>query len=119
MMFAMVLEIAGVCVLAVIWMAAILRLIERRRWSPLRPVVMAVVCAGCLALMADTLVDWAATGDLRSTFYVAAWNLGMALFDLRLTLSLSRRGKLDYHIGDVRAETRGGRAKETAVFAVE
>ncbi|MEL6480807.1 MAG: hypothetical protein AAFQ75_05090 [Pseudomonadota bacterium] len=115
-MLPMVLEIAGVLVLAVIWMVAIVRLIETRRWSPLRPVVMTVVCAGCLALMADTLVDWVATGELRNTFYVAAWNLGMALFDLRLTLSLSRRGEIDYRAG---ALSNAMPVREPAVFAGE
>ncbi|MEL7173844.1 MAG: hypothetical protein AAFN05_12880, partial [Pseudomonadota bacterium] len=91
----MVLEIAGVLVLAVIWMVAILRLIETRRWSPLRPVVMTVVCAGCLALMADTLVDWVATGELRNTFYVAAWNIRIAeraraIVDLTATAEAER-----------------------------
>ncbi|MEM7529625.1 MAG: hypothetical protein AAF416_18475 [Pseudomonadota bacterium] len=97
-------EVLGVFVLALLWMTALLRLIEQRRWSPLRPAVMAVVCAGCLALMAETLLDYAATGELRSTFYLAAWNLGMALFDLRITMALGRTGRIVYRGGTVPVE---------------
>ncbi|MEM9784185.1 MAG: hypothetical protein AAF899_17130 [Pseudomonadota bacterium] len=85
-------EVLGVLFMAVAWMVAIARMIETRRWSPLRPAVMVVVMMGCLMLMGQTLMDYAQTGELRSTFYLAAWNLGMALFDCKIALVLSRRG---------------------------
>ncbi|MEM6679287.1 MAG: hypothetical protein AAF675_15595 [Pseudomonadota bacterium] len=92
--YQIVFEVLGVLFLASVWMVAILRLLRRRRWSPLRPAVMAIVVGGCLALMADTLLDWVQTGELRMTFYLAAWNLGMALFDLMITVALDRQGRI-------------------------
>jgi hypothetical protein len=103
-LYTVLFEILGVFVLAAVWMTAILRLIERRQWSPMRPAVMAIVCAGCLALMADAMLDWLATGTLRNTFYLAAFNLGMALFDLRVTYALGRAGRVRYAPGAVAAE---------------
>ncbi|MEM6973025.1 MAG: hypothetical protein AAF577_09480 [Pseudomonadota bacterium] len=77
--------------MALAWMVAIARMIESRRWSPVRPAMMVVVITGCLLLMGQTLIDYAETGTLRSTFYLAAWNLGMALFDCKMALILARR----------------------------
>ncbi|MEL6336033.1 MAG: hypothetical protein AAFQ88_05220 [Pseudomonadota bacterium] len=91
----LIVEILGVLLLAAAWMVAIARMIETREWSPIRPAVMVIVIAGCLALMADTVVGFMETGELRSTFYLAAWNLGMALFDMKIALYLARRGKLE------------------------
>ncbi|MEO1775064.1 MAG: hypothetical protein AAFS07_08950 [Pseudomonadota bacterium] len=91
----LIVEILGVLLLAAAWMVAIARMIETREWSPIRPAVMVIVIAGCLALMADTVVAFTETGELRSTFYLAAWNLGMALFDMKIALYLARRGKLE------------------------
>lgn len=88
----LVFEILGVFLMAMAWMVAIVRMIETRRWSPMRPAVMAIVMTGCLLLMGQTLIDYAQTGELRSTFYLAAWNLGMALFDCKIALVLARRG---------------------------
>ncbi|MEM7497588.1 MAG: hypothetical protein AAF371_06315 [Pseudomonadota bacterium] len=123
MLWLVLLEILGVVVLALAWMAAILRLIETRWWSPRRPVVMAVISAGCLAVMADTLQDWAVTGILRSSFYLAAWNLGMAFFDMALTWRLGRRGRIGLRGGPVSAHADGrrrkGAAEDRPVFAAE
>ncbi|MEO0763436.1 MAG: hypothetical protein AAFZ09_16795, partial [Pseudomonadota bacterium] len=94
-MVVLIAEIGGVMLMALAWMVAITRMIETRQWSPMRPAVMVVVMAGCLMLMGETLLDYAQTGELRSTFYVAAWNLGMALFDCKIALVLSRRGALE------------------------
>ncbi|MEM6487225.1 MAG: hypothetical protein AAF677_02965 [Pseudomonadota bacterium] len=93
-MVTLALEVAAVLFLAIFWMFAIAQMIEKRRWSPLRPAVMLIVITGCLAMMGQTLGDYAVTGELRSTFYLAAWNLGMALFDCKIALVLARRGRL-------------------------
>ncbi|MEO1458994.1 MAG: hypothetical protein AAFV49_15755 [Pseudomonadota bacterium] len=85
------LEIVGVVVLASVWMIAIARLLRRREWSPLRPAVMAIVCAACLASIAEDASVFLAGGDMPNTIYLAGWNLAMALFDLALVVAMRRR----------------------------
>ncbi|MEO1469899.1 MAG: hypothetical protein AAFV86_12640 [Pseudomonadota bacterium] len=111
-MVVLIAEIGGVMLMALAWMVAITRMIETRQWSPMRPAVMVVVMAGCLMLMGETLLDYAQTGELRSTFYVAAWNLGMALFDCKIALVLSRRGALEQRLTEAGLAAR--EAVETA-----
>jgi energy-coupling factor transporter transmembrane protein EcfT len=87
-------EIAGALALAAIWTFAIARLWVRRVWSPLRPVVMVTVITASLGLMAEALLARAAGTPLPGLFWLAVFNLYMAIFDLRLSMALGRRGGL-------------------------
>lgn len=93
-MVVMMLEVGGVLLLAATWIVAIARMIETRRWSPLRPAVMVIVIAACLVLMGDTLLTYVQTGHVRPILYLAMWNLGMALFDMKIALLLAQRGDI-------------------------
>jgi hypothetical protein len=87
-------EIAGALVLASVWVVAIGRLWFGRRWSPLRPVVMVAVITASLVLIGEAFLDHAAGRDVDTVFWLAVFNLYMALFDLRLAMALGRRGGL-------------------------
>ncbi|MEM6422585.1 MAG: hypothetical protein AAF698_08345 [Pseudomonadota bacterium] len=89
------LMVGGVLLLAATWMVAIARMIENRRWSPLRPAVMVVVIAACLIAMGDAMLHYMQHGEVGAMFYLAAWNLGMALFDMKIALVLAQRGEIE------------------------
>ncbi|MGF1550995.1 MAG: hypothetical protein ACFBWO_00650 [Paracoccaceae bacterium] len=87
-------DMVGAILLAGVWLGAIVRLCRRRRWSPLRPVVMVAIIAASALVMADGLLARAAGGPLGSLFWIGTFNLWMALFDLRMSMSLARRRAL-------------------------